>query len=61
MLFIIILYIKPVFKITDEIVFIDLPSGEATLISSKFNQSNILIDTGGKVSFNNETYNSNCK
>ena len=46
MLFIIILYIKPVFKITDEIVFIDLPSGEATLISSKFNQTNILIDTG---------------
>lgn len=45
-IFIIFLYIKPSFKTKDEIVFIDLPSGEATLISSKFNQTNILIDTG---------------
>lgn len=34
------------FNINDEVYFIDLPKGEATLIRKKFNQCNILIDTG---------------
>ena len=30
----------------DKVLFLDLPMGEATLIVSRFNQMNILIDTG---------------
>lgn len=40
------LYIKPNLNLTDEIIFLDLPSGDATLIHSKFNKTNILVDTG---------------
>ncbi len=35
-----------IFKTTDEVIFLDLPKGESTLISSKHNKCNILIDTG---------------
>lgn len=34
------------FDIYDQIIFFDLPNGEATLIHSAFNKYNILIDTG---------------
>ncbi len=34
------------FDLYDQIIFFDLPNGEATLIHQAFNQSNILIDTG---------------
>ncbi len=34
------------FNYNDEVYFIDLPKGEATLIKSSYNQGNILIDTG---------------
>ncbi len=34
------------FNIYDEVYFLDLPKGDATLIRKSFNQANILIDTG---------------
>lgn len=35
-----------VFNLNDEVYFLDLPVGEATLICDKMNQLNILVDTG---------------
>lgn len=37
---------KNLFNIYDEVYFLDLPKGEATLIKQSFNKANILIDTG---------------
>ena len=39
---------KIIFNNKDQIYFFDLPVGESTLIIKKFNQGNILIDTGEK-------------
>lgn len=35
-----------ILNIKQEIIFLDLPQGESTLIIDRFNQTNILIDTG---------------
>ncbi len=37
------------FNINDEIIFMNLPQGEATLICKSFNRANILIDTGENI------------
>lgn len=42
----IFLYYLPYFNKTDEVSFLDLPSGDATLIHSGYNRKNVLIDTG---------------
>lgn len=47
-IFIIIINNKFIFNHQDQIYFLDLPVGESTLIIKKFNQANILIDTGEK-------------
>lgn len=46
--FMIIISNKFIFNNQDQIYFLDLPVGESTLIIKKFNQANILIDTGEK-------------
>ena len=43
--------------IYDQIIFFDLPNGEATLIHKAFNQYNILIDTGDITSMDNPIVN----
>ena len=40
-----------IFNDFDEVVFLDLPQGEATLIKKAFNRCNILIDTGGIIKY----------
>nr|WP_321316010.1 ComEC/Rec2 family competence protein [uncultured Ligilactobacillus sp.] len=40
------------FPLTNEIVYFDIGQGDSTLIREKFNRNIILIDTGGKVTFN---------
>lgn len=42
-------------NIYDQIIFFDLPNGEATLIHKAFNQYNILIDTGDITDEDNNT------
>ncbi|MDD7314161.1 MAG: DNA internalization-related competence protein ComEC/Rec2 [Bacilli bacterium] len=44
------------FKTKDEVIFLDLPRGEATLISSSHNKCNILIDTGENSGTDLETF-----
>jgi len=43
-------------NLSDSITFIDVSQGDSTLIKLKHNKSNILIDTGGVVNFNNNNY-----
>lgn len=45
-----------IFNDFDEVVFLDLPQGEATLIKKAFNRCNILIDTGENLGDDLELY-----
>lgn len=44
--YLIFLFYLPYLNSTDEVSFLDLPSGDATFIRSKYNKRTILIDTG---------------
>lgn len=46
LLVIVVWLIQPYLQITNEIHFLSLPTGDATLISTNHQQTNILIDTG---------------
>lgn len=51
----IIIWINAIhFDIYDQIIFFDLPNGEATLIHQAFNRGNILIDTGDITTSDNQ-------
>ena len=55
-LFLFISYFFPYLQKYPEITFHDVSQGDSTLISFAHHKENILIDTGGIVSFNNKTY-----
>ena len=44
------------FPLSSEIVYFDIGQGDCTLIRSQFNREVIMIDTGGKVSFNTQEW-----
>ncbi|WP_334117402.1 DNA internalization-related competence protein ComEC/Rec2 [Ligilactobacillus sp.] len=44
------------FPLSSEIVYFDIGQGDCTLIRSRFNREIIMIDTGGKVSFNTQKW-----
>ena len=54
-IFILILYIKPSFDKDTYIYFIDVSQGDSALIVTKNNKS-ILVDTGGKLNYKNDTW-----
>lgn len=41
------------FPLQDQVVYFDIGQGDSTLIRERFNKSITLVDTGGKVTFNN--------
>lgn len=44
------------FPLHDEVVFMDIGQGDCTLIRKKFNREVTLVDTGGKVTFQNQPW-----
>ena len=56
LVFLMMSYFLPYIQKYPEITFHDVSQGDSTLITFPFGKGNILIDTGGKVSFNDKKY-----
>lgn len=44
------------YPLNEQVIYFDIGQGDSTLIVEKFNKKITLIDTGGKISFNNEEW-----
>lgn len=48
--------IKPLFKTSTDIYYLDVGQGDSILLTSRYTKTNILIDTGGKTTYKKEEW-----
>lgn len=56
MLLLALVKIKPLFKTSTDIYYLDVGQGDSILLTSRYTKTNILIDTGGKTTYKKEEW-----
>lgn len=56
MLLLVLVKIKPLFKTSTDIYYLDVGQGDSILLTSRYTKTNILIDTGGKTTYKKEEW-----
>mgnify|MGYP004517908333 FL=1 len=56
MLLLALVKVKPLFKTSTDIYYLDVGQGDSILLTSRYTKTNILIDTGGKTTYKKEEW-----
>ena len=56
MLLLVLVKIKPLFKTSTDIYYLDVGQGDSILLTSRYTKTNMLIDTGGKTTYKKEEW-----
>ena len=56
MLLLVLVKIKPLFKTSTDIYYLDVGQGDSILLTSRYTKTNTLIDTGGKTTYKKEEW-----